>query len=277
MELKDLDYSTIWPDNFFESDNEEDMSESEGQRGLVKYLEQILAYMYRLAGWYVSGNIVIVQHPYTRIAPDIAVFPLMLNRRERANLRSWTMGSPDRPAPLIVFEIASDSTWEQDLNQKIVRYAQLGVREYIAYDPYTPQVWQNQGTRLLGWRYTANGVMAIPANAQGHLYSEVLDSTLVPDGEWLRLYDPAGNLRLTGEEAERQARQQAEAREAHTRQEAEQRVVQISLAREAAEARALQERQARHQAEQQAALQQVELEALRQELRKLQTGDDGSK
>ena len=301
MELRNLDYSTIWPDNFFEGDDEDSMSESGAQRWLAAYLEAVLAYFYRVLDYYVSGNILIIQPPYTRIAPDVVVFPVQLSRTERTNLRSWQMNLPNRPAPLVVFEIASDSTWEQDLDAKIVRYAQLGVREYFAYDPYTPQIWQKQGTRLLGWRYTPDSVEVIPADERGHLRSEVLDSTLVPEGETLRLYDRYGNLRLTAEEAERltreqaeqrelrerQARQQAEQREMQARlerdqakiarqqaeqawQQAEQQVVQERQTRQELEERAAQER---HEVEQRAAHQQAELEALREQLRKLQSGD----
>ena len=284
MELRNLDYSTIWPDNFFEGDDEEDMSESEAQRWLAMYLQLVIAYFYRVVSYYVSGNIVIIQPPYTRIAPDIAVFPVQLSRTElNDTIKSWQMNLPNRPAPLVVFEIASDSTWRQDLNEKIVRYAQLGVKEYFTYDPYTRQIWHNQGTRLLGWRYTPDGVQVIPADERGHLRSEVLDSTLVPEGQMLRLYDPYGNLRLTTEEVERLTRQQAEQRERQERQareQAEQREMQArserdqaQIARQQAEQQAAQERQTRQQAEQRVARQEADLEALREQLRKLQSED----
>jgi sRNA-binding protein len=55
----------------------------------------------------------------------------------------------------------------------------------------------------------------------GRLWSRYLDSLLVPDGSYLRLYDRYGNLRFTQGEAEAQARQAAERRAEAANQRAE--------------------------------------------------------
>ena len=41
-------------------------------------------------------------------------------------------------------------------------------------------------------------------DGQGRLWSQYLESFLVPDGKWLRLYDNMGQRRLTQAEAETQ-------------------------------------------------------------------------
>jgi hypothetical protein len=54
---------------------------------------------------------------------------------------------------------------------------------------------------------------AMLVRPDGSLWSQHLESLLVPDREYLRLYDSTGQRRLTGEEAEAEARR-AEARRA---------------------------------------------------------------
>ena len=65
----------------------------------------------------------------------------------------------------------------------------------------------------------------MPVRPDGCLWSQHLESLLVPDREYLRLYESNGQLRLTGQEAEAEARRvearraemEAEARRAATR------------------------------------------------------------
>ncbi len=59
----------------------------------------------------------------------------------------------------------------------------------------------------------------MPVGPGGHLWSPHLDSFLVPEAEYLRLYDRTGQQRLTQAEAEAEARR-AEARQAETETEA---------------------------------------------------------
>ncbi len=78
----------------------------------------------------------------------------------------------------------------------------------------------------LGWcrvrlkqRDKGRGEMrAMPLHLDGRLWSRYLESFLVPDGEFLRLYDTAGQLRLTKAESEaRRADEEAEARQTEVR------------------------------------------------------------
>jgi Uma2 family endonuclease len=185
------------------------MGESTPQFELVHYLISVLKWLYRKEGWFVTGNINIY-HKTRRpsaypIAPDVAVFKgVVLSPQERRSLRSWKMLLPNRPAPTVVFEISSDETWKNDLVEKPVKYQKRGIQEYFAYDPNDPPVWRKCSGQLRGWRYNpakdAETMEELTPNEQGWLWSNELDSWLVPDGAVLRLYDVDFQLRLTKDE-----------------------------------------------------------------------------
>ena len=124
------------------------------------------------------------------------------------------------PAPQVVFEIGSEETWHRDLEVKPLKYGLMGVREYFAYDPNERPLSRETTRRLFGWqRDKGRGEMrAMPLHLDGRLWSRYLESFLVPDGEFLRLNDTAGQLRLTKAEAEaRRADEESEARQTETR------------------------------------------------------------
>ncbi len=102
----------------------------------------------------------------------------------------------------------------------------MGIQEYYLYDAETPPTLKRIEKRLLGWQLDkVSGPQELQADAQGRLWSAHLNSFLVPDGGYLRLYDRFGQLRLTGMEAEtaakiaamRYAEAEAEARRAEAR------------------------------------------------------------
>jgi Uma2 family endonuclease len=190
---------------------EEDMPESQSQINLSRYLMAILQYLFRLEHWFVTGNLAIYPpndkpYPFMNVAPDLAVFiGTVLTPEEQVSLTSWRMSEPNRSAPDVVFEISLEGTWPQDLDPKPTFYGLLGVKEYFAYDPQN--LWRGATSQLRGWRYVNQQPREVVPDARGWLWSEVLDSWLVPDGPYLRLYDAALNIRLTGEEAERFAKE----------------------------------------------------------------------
>ncbi len=119
------------------------------------------------------------------------------------------------PAPQVVFEIASEETWKKDLHEKPMQYALMGVEEYFAYDPNDPPAWRGTSQRLFGWQLEKGkrAMRAMPVDASGRLWSPCLDSFLVPEMEYLRLYDSIGQPRPTEAEAQ-ERRAEAEARRA---------------------------------------------------------------
>ena len=193
------------------------MPESQAQLDLAGYLTNLLSEQFDVKDHFVTGNLEIrpseaMKCPFKAIVPDVAVFKgCVLTPQERLTLSSWDMSRANRPAPQVVFEIASENTWRHDLDNKPDDYRLLGVKEYFAYDPVG--FWQRGGrgmSRLRGWRYIDGKTQEIKPDEQGRLFSEELDSYLVEDGGYLRLYDRQGNRRLTKTEAAQAARDQAQ-------------------------------------------------------------------
>jgi hypothetical protein len=93
---------------------------------------------------------------------------------------------------------------EKDLEEKPMKYALMGVEEYFAYDPNDPPILGVTAQRLLGWQLdkSRRQMDPLPIEPDGRLWSPHLDSFLIPEGEYLRLYDRHGQLRLTEAEAE---------------------------------------------------------------------------
>ncbi|MEI6047159.1 MAG: Uma2 family endonuclease, partial [Chloroflexota bacterium] len=163
------------------------MGESVAQQDLMSHLISLLKELYHIEGWFVSGNLNIYRTADKKeypLAPDVALFKgVVLSRATRVPLRSWKMVLPERPAPTVVFEICSKETWKDDLKKKPEKYRQMGVKEYYAYDPNMPQYWSDRPNRLRGWHYQAGELIELKLDERGWLWSNELDSWLVPDGE----------------------------------------------------------------------------------------------
>jgi Uma2 family endonuclease len=181
---------------------EEDlMGETSFHDDLIRYLFEVLTRLFagQLCAIYHNLNFYqtsdVMEYP---LAPDIAV----IKGINRYGVRSWRIGK-NGPAPQVVFEIASSETWHKDLDEKPLKYARMGVQEYYAYDPHEPPLPRSVSRRLFGWQLDNNRriMRAMPVGQHGAIWSPGLDSWLVPDGSYLRLYDRNGILRLTQEEA----------------------------------------------------------------------------
>lgn len=201
------------------------MPESIVHAELVWYLVAILKWLFQGSICAICENFAFFpafEQPGPSVAPDIAVIKGVALRP----LTSWRIGTTG-PAPDVVFEILSAETWKKDLEEKPDLYARLGVQEYFAYDP-TPSPLAATGERLFGWRRDplSGRMLALLPNEDGSLWSQELDSFLVPDKEMLRLADRNRQLRLTEAEARvQQVEAEARARwvEAAARQAAERR------------------------------------------------------
>jgi len=175
------------------------MGESRPHAVLVEYLKQVLEWLFHNQACAIYENFNFFQtsdeNEYP-LAPDVALIKGVTHSPDI----SWRVGT-DGPAPQVVFEIASPKTWARDLEEKPAEYAAMGVQEFYAYDPYmTPlPLSRRKGGRLFGWhRDGRTGQMRrLSLRSDGSLWSPHLESFLVPDGAFLRLYDHTGNLRLT--------------------------------------------------------------------------------
>ena len=128
------------------------------------------------------------------LAPDVFVCFGVKNHLRRT-FKTWEEGV----FPQVVFEIASDSTFENDLGGKRLDYARLGVEEYYLLDPereYLPSplmAFHRQNGRLLSADVENNRVL-----------SPLLNLEIVDTGKSFRLFNPNTNeflqAILTGEE-----------------------------------------------------------------------------
>jgi Uma2 family endonuclease len=111
-----------------------------------------------------------------RVAPDVMIVP-GVGGHFRRSFFSWQ----ESATPAVVFEMASEGTWKDDLNDKYDLYERLGVREYFLFDPEALHlIPQLQGYRLHGTAYRRM--------RQGAIESE-LGFKLDAEGMMLRLSD----------------------------------------------------------------------------------------
>ena len=240
------------------------MGETDLHRQDMFDLIESLKLFYQGQRVYVSGNLLICYRPGNRrkhVSPDVFVVK-DIDPHPRDNYILWEEGK----APEVVIEVTSESTREEDMDDKYVLYRDvLKVREYFLFDPraefLNPPL---QGYRLVGGDY----VRIEPMN--GRLPSEVLGLHLEQDGGELRLWDPkTGKWIPTPNEAREQAdtdRRQADA----ARQQADAARKEAETAAQRAEQVRQQEAQARQRAE-------AEIERLKQEIDSLRREKAGPK
>lgn len=187
------------------------MGESAAQSNLILYLINVLRQLYATEQCFVISNLNIYKLRQVNeypLAPDIAVFKgVFIPDIGARTLRSWRLYEQDRPPPQVVFELSSKETWREDLRDKPAKYAAIGVQEYHAYEPNNPPYWPKTMGRLRSWRLVNGRMVEQRKDAQGGIWSNALDSRLMPDGILLRLYDRDGRMRLTEGEAERAAKE----------------------------------------------------------------------
>ena len=190
------------------------MAENDAQRSAIMYGIGALSRHFRdRRDVYVSGDLLIYfeeGNPRVSIAPDVFVV-FGVEDRQRPNYKLWEEGQ----APAFVLEVASPSTWREDLGPKRSVYARLGVREYWQYDP----AGEFLPTRLQGQRLTRSGYVRQPV-------ATALDGTLTlrsatlgmelraAPGREMRFRDPATGRDLYSHDEEAEGRLIAETRAA---------------------------------------------------------------
>jgi Uma2 family endonuclease len=183
----------------------------------------------------IATDLAIYYHPdESPVVPDLMVVLGVEPKEDRGSYATWEEGK----GPVVVVELLSRSNQNKDRTTNYEIYEQrLQVPEYFWFDPLNPS--ELRGFRLREGRYED-----ITPDEQGRLWSDELKVWLGVHERWLRLYDSAGHLILTGKEEAAVER----------------------AAREAAEALAQQERAAREAAE-------AELARLREELARLKADE----
>ncbi len=120
-------------------------------------------------------------HSESRVAPDVMV----VKGGGRAHRRSFFTWRKNGAVPAVVFEMASLSTWREDLSEKLRLYERLGVREYFLFDP------EGEYLRppLMGFRLVEGRYVILERDDEDRLRSEELGYGLKAEDTLLRLFD----------------------------------------------------------------------------------------
>ena len=105
--------------------------------------------------------------PKSCVAPDVMVVK-GVGRAFRRSFFTWREGGA---IPCVVFEMASENTWREDMGEKHQLYERLGVREYIVFDPEGEYL----EPRLQGFRLVESRYEPIVPDTEGRLCSEELN------------------------------------------------------------------------------------------------------
>ena len=182
------------------------MAENDAQRNAIMYgISALTRYFKGRRDVYVSGDLLVYYqegNPRVSIAPDVFVV-FGVEKRERLNYKLWE----ERRAPAFVLEVASPSTWRDDVGRKRTVYARLGVREYWQYDP----LGEHLPARLQGERLTRSGYVRQPVLTASDgtltLRSETLELELrAAPGREMRFRDPATGRVLGSHDEEAEGR-----------------------------------------------------------------------
>ncbi len=185
------------------------MAETEYHRDIMIDFIQMLKHHFRdVSDAYVSGNLLMYYEEGNirkSVSPDVFV-AFGVSKKRRRTYKIWEEGH----APDFVLEVASPSTYRQDLTHKKDLYASvLGVREYYIYDPYHEVNPYFLGYRLVDGIYKEIGIV------NGRMPSVVLGLELGERDGVFGLYDPSRSVWLPPLEEqvkqETKARQRAEA------------------------------------------------------------------
>ena len=151
---------------------------------------------------YVASNLLIyyVEGDYTQsVAPDVFVVK-GVPKGNRRTFKLWEEGR----APTVVIELTSDSTRKEDMGNKRLVYADLGVQEYFIFDP----LGQYLKPPLRGYRLSAGEYAPMSGEP---LFSRELGLELHVDAGQLRLYDPQQQAYLLSPDETQARAERAEA------------------------------------------------------------------
>ncbi|MCY4558508.1 MAG: Uma2 family endonuclease [Chloroflexi bacterium] len=214
----------------YPSSDGEPMAESEWQyTPLTETVSTLRVRYHERDDVYVGGDMLIyyrMNRNDVSVAPDVFAVFGVTGTHPRDSWLVWREGK----APDFVMEIASSGTWQRDATEKRRIYAEMGVTEYVRFDPtgayFTPAlVFETlEGTEYREQPLTtdADGVL------RAHSAVLDLDLCVTPDlrlrlfdpttAEWLRTHQETESARRESEAA----RRAAEAENARLREQLEQ-------------------------------------------------------
>jgi Uma2 family endonuclease len=185
---------------------EDDMGETSIHITLIANFLNILKLFFKeREDVFLSGNMNLYyeeKNPNKWYAPDLLI-AFGVPNHERSSYQVWK----ENVFPQVIFEIASEQTWDNDVGKKYKDYERFGVEEYYILDPefaYLPApmlAFHHQGERLL----------SVPT-FEDKIFSPRLGLEIVRTENNFRLFNPTANeyLRTLEEAEEELARLRAE-------------------------------------------------------------------
>ena len=179
--------------------DEDDVGESTEQGIIVRLLLSAMDELARERGWartLVAGDQFfawIPQEPLVRISPDVYLLDDPPAPPYPAMWRTWLAG---QAAPRFAVEVVSDD-WAKDYLLAPRKYAQLGTRELVVFDPDAERRNRRVALQLFRRDDTTGALVRVAAGA-APVHSEELGAWLVvqphPGGARLRIArDPSGH------------------------------------------------------------------------------------
>lgn len=192
--VHDVNFANRWIDwSSWYLTEEEDRGESTEQAQIIHMFLSILSQLSGERQWkdvFFSGDQFFAwrqDEPFVRVSPDIYMldhppsppFPPM-----------WETWRPGHSPPRFAVEIVS-LDWKKDYEQAPAKYAQLGTKELVIFDPEIAlnQVKHELRFPLQVYRRDEDGVFARSYAGSGPAYSEQLNA-------WLVVYQKNGSVRL---------------------------------------------------------------------------------
>lgn len=199
------DYLSVFDNGvYYPEQRETDMGETSIHIKLLTELLQILGVFFNhRQDIFLSGNMNLYYEKGNSrrwFAPDLLI-AFGVPKVERSSYLLWR----EEIFPQVVFEIASEKTWRNDVDEKLELYDQLGAEEYYILDPEFAYLsapllaFQRQGKRLVS-----------VSVENGKVFSPRLGLEIIKTVNSFRLFNPQTNeFLLTLEESE-ERRGQAE-------------------------------------------------------------------
>ena len=180
--------------------DEEDMGESAEQGEIIRMMLSVLQEWARERDWtrlYIGGDQFfawVPSHPLVRVSPDIYLIDLSDDPPPLPD--SWQTWLPGHRPPRFAVEVVSRDR-KKDYEDAPLKYAQLGTRELVVFDPgVVPGIAPSQRMPLQLYRRNAVGAFLRVYAGPGPVYSVELDAHLV-----VRREGGSARLRLARDEA----------------------------------------------------------------------------
>ncbi|MEM7534627.1 MAG: Uma2 family endonuclease [Chloroflexota bacterium] len=234
----------------------DDHMQNQSHHKIGKYIEAVLElYLRHIYGAVVFNDVGIKWPGFRHYAPDISVI-FEVRNPERTPQKIFYVAD-EGTEPNLIIEVTSPTTRHVDWDERIDRYARVGVPYYYIVDTIGEHDDETPILQVHGFEWTPNGYVELTANEHGWFWMPPVEAWLGLDEGEVRCYDrdghelptPVGLAEQLDEASERLAEtSQNLLEESVARVEADRRAEEEATARAEADRRAEQEATARAEA-----------------------------